>query len=219
MSIRLVIADDQPLLRTGLRKVLESEPDMTVAAEAGDGFEAIDATVGTHADVVLMDIRLPRMDGIEATRRISAEAPDTRVLILTTYDLDEYVFSALQAGASGFVLKDVPPEQLIDAVRVVHAGDALLSPSVTRRLVTEFAKRPVLAERPAGLDELTERELQVLELIGRGMSNREIAERLILGEATIKTHVGRVFAKLGVRDRAQAVVVAYEAGVIAPGVP
>jgi len=217
--ISVLVADDQALVRGGFTILLENDPGIDVVGEASTGRQAVELVARHHPDVVLMDIRMPRMDGIEATRRISAEAPDTRVLILTTYDLDEYVFSALQAGASGFVLKDVPPEQLIDAVRVVHAGDALLSPSVTRRLVTEFARRPVLPERPAGLDDLTERELQVLELIGRGLSNREIADRLILGEATIKTHVGRVFAKLGVRDRAQAVVVAYEAGVIAPGVP
>jgi DNA-binding NarL/FixJ family response regulator len=217
MPIRVVIADDQPLLRTGLRKVLESEPDLSVVAEAADGYEAIDAALGARADIVLMDIRMPRLDGIEATRRLALAAPATRVLILTTYDLDEYVFSALQAGASGFVLKDVPPEQLIEAVRVVAAGDALLSPSVTRRLISEFARRPVLREQPAGIAELTEREREVLQLMARGLSNREIADRLILGEATIKTHVGRVFSKLHLRDRAQAVVVAYETGIVSPG--
>ena len=217
MTIRVVIADDQPLLRTGLRKVLESDPDLVVVAEAADGIEAIDTAVGALADIVLMDIRMPRMDGIEATRQLAAAAPATRVLILTTYDLDEYVFGALQAGASGFVLKDVPPEQLISAVHVVAAGDALLSPSATRRLVAEFARRPVLRDQPAGLADLTDRELEVLQLMARGWSNREIAAHLILGEATVKTHVGHLFAKLSLRDRAQAVVIAYEAGVVAPG--
>ncbi len=217
MSIRVVIADDQPLLRTGLRKVLEMEEGMSVVAEAADGHEAVEAARGTHADVVLMDIRMPRMDGIEATRHLTELAPETRVLILTTYDLDEYVFSALQAGASGFVLKDVPPEQLVEAVRVVAGGEALLSPSVTRRLISEFARRPQPPAPPPALGDLTERETEVLRLLGRGMSNAEIADRLILGEATVKTHVSRVFMKLGLRDRAQAVVAAYEAGIVAPG--
>jgi DNA-binding NarL/FixJ family response regulator len=219
MPIRVLIADDQPLLRTGLRKVLEGEDDLRVVAEAGDGHEAIEAARGARADIVLMDIRMPRMDGIEATRRLAESAPDARVLILTTYDLDEYVFAALQAGASGFVLKDVPPEQLIDAVRVVAAGDALLSPSVTRRLISEFARRPALAPPHPGLAGLTEREREVLRLMGRGLSNAEIAGRLILGEATVKTHASRVFMKLGLRDRAQAVVAAYEAGIVSPGEP
>ncbi len=223
--IRLVIADDQPLLRTGFRMILEAERDMSVLGEAGNGEEAVALTRRLQPDVVLMDIRMPVMDGVEATRRIvSAPAPSSgsgpRVLILTTFDLDEYIVQALRAGASGFLLKDVPPEDLAAAIRVVAAGDALLSPSITRRLLDRFASTftvPGEPRRPAGLAELTERELEVFTLIGRGMSNQEIADQLVLGETTVKTHVSRVFSKLELRDRVQAVVLAYETGIVRPG--
>jgi DNA-binding NarL/FixJ family response regulator len=224
-QIKLVIADDQPLLRTGFRMILEAERDMAVVGEAGNGEEAVALTRRLQPDVVLMDIRMPVMDGVEATRRIvSASAPASgsgpRVLILTTFDLDEYIVQALRAGASGFLLKDVPPEELAAAIRVVAAGDALLAPSITRRLLERFASTFTIAgeaRRPAGFAELTERELEVFTLIGRGLSNREIADELVLGETTVKTHVSRVFSKLEVRDRAQAVVLAYETGIVRQG--
>jgi DNA-binding NarL/FixJ family response regulator len=223
--IRLVIADDQPLLRKGFRMILEAERDMAVVGEAGNGEEAVALARRLQPDVVLMDIRMPVMDGVEATRRIvsaSAPAPGSgpRVLILTTFDLDEYIVQALRAGASGFLLKDVPPEELAAAIRVVAAGDALLAPSITRRLLERFASTFTIAgeaRRPAGLAELTERELEVFTLIGRGLSNQEIADELVLGETTVKTHVSRVFSKLELRDRAQAVVLAYETGVVRQG--
>ena len=223
--IRLVIADDQPLLRTGFRMILEAERDMAVVGEAGNGEEAVALTRRLQPDVVLMDIRMPVMDGVEATRRITAApAPASgsgpRVLILTTFDLDEYIVQALRAGASGFLLKDVPPEELAAAIRVVAAGEALLAPSITRRLLDRFASTftvPGEARRPAGLADLTERELEVFTLIGRGLSNQEIADHLVLGETTVKTHVSRVFAKLELRDRVQAVVLAYETGIVHPG--
>jgi DNA-binding NarL/FixJ family response regulator len=223
--IRLVVVDDQPLLRTGFRMILEAEPDMAVVGEAGNGEEAIALTRRQQPDVVLMDIRMPVMDGVEATRRIVSAAatgsrPGPRVLVLTTFDLDEYIVEALRAGASGFLLKDVPPEELAAAIRVVAAGDALLAPSITRRLLDRFASTftvPGEAARPAGFDELTERELEVFTLIGRGLSNREIADELVLGETTVKTHVSRVFSKLDLRDRVQAVVLAYEAGIVRQG--
>jgi len=223
--IRLMVVDDQPLLRTGFRMILAAERDMTVVGEAGDGVEAVREVARLRPDVVLMDIRMPNMDGVEATRRITASGGpgSPRVLILTTFDLDEYVFAAIRAGASGFLLKDVPPEELAAAIRVVASGDALLAPSVTRRLLDRFAELPSAgrsAARPApGLADLTERELEVFTLIGRGLSNGEIAERLVLGETTVKTHVSRVFAKLDVRDRVQAVVLAYETGIVRPGQP
>ena len=223
--IRLVIADDQPLLRTGFRMILEAERDMAVVGEAGNGEEAVALTRRLQPDVVLMDIRMPVMDGVEATRRItSAPAPTSgsvpRVLILTTFDLDEYIVQALRAGASGFLLKDVPPEELAAAIRVVAAGEALLAPSITRRLLDRFASTftvPGEARRPTAFADLTERELEVFILIGRGLSNQEIADQLVLGETTVKTHVSRVFSKLELRDRVQAVVLAYETGIVHPG--
>ena len=220
--IRVLLVDDQPLLRKGFRMVLESESDLEVAGEAADGVEAIAEAARTRPDVVLMDIRMPNLDGVEATRRIAADghggdAP--RVLILTTFDLDEHVYDALRAGASGFLLKDVPPEDLVAAIRVVAAGDAVVAPTITRRLLDRFASslpssRP---QNPTGLDALTERELEVLTLMGRGLSNSEIASELYLGETTVKTHVGRVLMKLQLRDRVQAVVLAYETGLVRPG--
>jgi DNA-binding NarL/FixJ family response regulator len=221
VSIRVLIADDQPLMRTGFRMILDAEPDLVVVGEAADGAEAVRLAAGARADVVLMDVRMPGMDGIEATRRLAGDGvrDPVRVLILTTFDLDEYVLSALRAGASGFLLKDVPPEDLVDAIKVVAAGDALLAPSVTRRLLDRFAASlpDPAATRPAALDTLTARELEVLGLVARGMSNAEIAEHLVVSETTVKTHVGRVLAKLDLRDRVQAVVLAYETGIVRPG--
>jgi DNA-binding NarL/FixJ family response regulator len=220
---RVLIADDQPLMRTGFRMILDAEPDIEVVGEAADGEEAVRLAGHVRADVVLMDVRMPRVDGIEATRRLAgAQAQDpVRVLILTTFDLDEYVLAALRAGASGFLLKDAPPEDLVEAIRVVAAGDALLAPSVTRRLLDRFAANlpDPAAVRPAALDSLTAREVEVLGLVARGMSNAEIAEHLVVSETTVKTHVGRVLAKLDLRDRVQAVVLAYETGIVRPGVP
>jgi DNA-binding NarL/FixJ family response regulator len=215
--IRVLIADDQALVRTGFRVILNAEPDLEVVGEAADGRETIDAVRTQRPDVVLMDIRMPNLDGIEATRRLAAAAPAPRVLILTTFDLDQYVYEALRAGASGFLLKDASAEELLQAVRVVAAGEALLSPSITRRLIADYARRPPPNERPAALDELTPRELEVLRLIARGLSNRDIARKLVLGDATIKTHVARIFAKLDLHDRTQAVVLAYETGLVTPG--
>jgi DNA-binding NarL/FixJ family response regulator len=220
--IRILIADDQPLMRTGFRMILDAEPDIEVVGEAPDG-EAVRLAERVRADVVLMDIRMPRMDGIEATKRLAGPnvQDPVRVLILTTFDLDEYVLSALRAGASGFLLKDVPPEDLVEAIRIVAAGDALLAPSVTRRLLDRFSQRlpDPDAGRPAALDNLTARELEVLGLVAKGMSNAEIAEHLVVSETTVKTHVGRVLAKLDLRDRVQAVVLAYETGIVRPGLP
>jgi DNA-binding NarL/FixJ family response regulator len=216
----VLIADDQELVRTGFRVVLESEPGLEVVGEAENGAEAVELAAVLRPEVVLMDVRMPVLDGIEATRRIRGSAAadgGPRVLVMTTFDLDEHVYGALRAGASGFLLKDVRAAQLVDAVRVVAAGDALISPAVTRRLVAEFAARPVPAQRPQGLDELTPRELEVLRLIARGLSNGEIAESLVVAEATVKTHVTRILMKLGLRDRVQAVVLAYETGVVRPG--
>src|SRR3954468_18671854 len=206
-------------MRTGLRKVLESEPGIEVAGEAADGREALDVVRHRRPDVALMDIRMPILDGLEGTRRIVALNIGTRVLILTTYDLDEYVFAALRAGASGFLLKDRPPEELLAALGVVAGGGGLLSPSITRRLVEEFARRPGAEDAPPQLAELTARELQVLRLVARGRSNREVAAEVVLSEATVKTHMGSLLGKLGLRDRVQAVVFAYEHGVVAPGAP
>jgi DNA-binding NarL/FixJ family response regulator len=217
--IRVMLVDDQAMVRAGLRMIIETAGDMTVVGEAGDGLDAIDLAQRCAPDVVLMDVRMPRLDGIEATARIvGPEGP--RVLMLTTFDLDDYVYAALRAGASGFLLKDAEAEQLIDAIRVVRRGDALLAPSVTRLLVEEVLRvgSPQRRVLP-GIDDLTERETEVIVLVARGLSNAEIAERLYLGEATVKTHVGRILAKLGLRDRVQVVVAAYEAGLVTPGDP
>jgi DNA-binding NarL/FixJ family response regulator len=218
--IRVLVADDQTLVRAGFRVLVESAPDLEVVGEAGDGVEAVELARQELPDVVLMDIRMPRMDGLEATRRIVAldRAEAVRVLVLTTFDLDEYVYQALRAGASGFLLKDTPPADLLAAIRVVAAGDALLAPGVTRRLIAEFARRPESsAVTPAALASLTEREREVLALVARGLSNAEIAELLVVSGATAKTHVSRVLAKLGARDRAQLVMLAYETGPVTPG--
>jgi DNA-binding NarL/FixJ family response regulator len=219
MTVEVLIADDQALVRGGLRKIIDSEPDMRVVAEAGDGADAVEAAARTKPDVALMDIRMPRLDGIEATRRIVARAGEgVRVLILTTFGLDEYVYEALRAGASGFMLKDSPPEELVDAVRVVSTGAALLAPAVTRSVIEEFARRSPRQEvESPRLAELTERELEVLKLLTRGRSNAEIAADLVVSEATAKTHVAHVLMKLDVRDRVQAVIFAYESGLVQPG--
>jgi DNA-binding NarL/FixJ family response regulator len=217
VSIRVLIADDQSLVRAGFRLVLENHPDLEVVGEASNGREAVHGAGRLEPDVVLMDIRMPELDGIAATRAITARHP-ARVLVLTTYDLDEYVYDALQAGASGFLLKDTPPAQLADGIRAVAGGEALLAPTVTRRLIEEFARLgPTRRARPPELEELTARELEVLRLLARGMSNAEIADALMLGDTTVKTHVAHVLSKLGVRDRVQAVVLAYESGLVVPG--
>jgi DNA-binding NarL/FixJ family response regulator len=219
VSVRVLLADDQSLVRAGFRLVLESHEDIEVVGEASNGEEAVHGVGRLEPDVVLMDIRMPRLDGIAATRAITAAHP-TRVLVLTTYDLDEYVYDALQAGASGFLLKDTPPEQLADGIRAVADGEALLAPTVTRRLIEEFARfGPQRRTQPSALDELTPRELEVLRLLARGLSNAEIAEALVLGDTTVKTHVAHVLGKLGLRDRVQAVVLAYESGLVVPGAP
>ena len=220
MSIRVLIVDDQELVRTGFRLFLETQPGLAVVGEAGDGEEAIERVRELRPDVVLMDIRMPIMDGVEATAKLMSGAiePAPRVLILTTFDLDEYVFGALRAGAAGFLLKDAPRERLIEAIRVVHSGEALLSPSITRRLIEDFAARSDPIEPPAAvLAELTPREREVLVLVAHGLSNAEIAARLVVTEATVKSHVGAVLLKLGLRDRVQAVVFAYEHGIVVAG--
>jgi DNA-binding NarL/FixJ family response regulator len=219
--IRVAVADDQVLVRSGFTVLLRSAGDIEVVGEAGDGREAVDLVTAECPDVVLMDIRMPDVDGIEATRRIVAAGLPTRILVLTTFDLDEYVFGALQAGASGFLLKDTEPDDLLAAVRVVAAGEALLAPRVTRRLIERFAEHDTAAEprrieRP-GIDSLTEREVEVLGAVARGLSNAEIAEELFMAHATAKTHVSRLLTKLDCRDRAQLVMVAYEAGIVVPG--
>jgi DNA-binding NarL/FixJ family response regulator len=218
MTTRVLIADDQQLIRTGFRMILSAEPDIDVVGEAGNGAEAVELATELHPDVMLMDIRMPDMDGIEATRRILARGgePAVRVLILTTFDLDEHVYDALRAGASGFLLKDVPAHQLAHGIRTVGDGDALLAPSITRRLIAEFAGPRALTVAPAAIDELTPRELEVYRLLATGMSNGEIAAELVVGETTIKTHVARILMKLGARDRVQAVVLAYETGLVTP---
>ena len=222
MSIRVMIVDDQELVRTGFRLFLETQPELEVVGEAADGEEAIDRVRELLPDVVLMDIRMPNMDGVEATARLTSGAidPPPRVLVLTTFDLDEYVFGALRAGAAGFLLKDASRERLVEAIRVVHNGDALLSPSITRRLVEDFAARTDPIEpADAVLAELTPREREVLVLVAHGLSNTEIAARLVVTEATVKSHVGSVLLKLGLRDRVQAVVFAYEHGIVVAGGP
>ena len=216
MSIRVLIADDQQLVRTGFRMILNAEEDIDVIGEAENGREAVAMARELHPDIVLMDIRMPELDGIAATRRLTASEDGVKVLMLTTFDLDEYVYDALRAGASGFLLKDVPAAQLAAGVRMVAGGDALLAPAITRRLIEEFATAAAAAEPLPGLDELTPRELEVFRLVAKGMSNAEIAGELIIGETTVKTHVTRLLMKLGVRDRVQAVVLAYEAGVVSP---
>jgi DNA-binding NarL/FixJ family response regulator len=219
MSIRVMLVDDQMLLRTGFRMVLAAQPDMDVVAEAGDGAEAIEVLRSTAVDVVLMDVRMPRMDGVEATRRICAEPEAPKVLILTTFDLDEYAFTGLKAGASGFMLKDVPPNELLNAIRSVHSGDAVVAPSTTRRLLDRFSSMLPSATKPRHkeIDRLTEREREVMLLVAQGLSNGEIAGRLVLSEATVKTHVGRILTKLALRDRVQVVVLAYESGLVRAG--
>lgn len=218
--IKVLIADDQALLRGGLRAMLDAEEDLEVVAEAGDGAEAVELALRTHPDVVLMDVRMPRLDGIEATRRLLAAGSRARVLVVTTFDLDEYAFQALRAGAAGFLLKATAPGALVAAVRTVAAGDALLDPAVTRRLVEHFLARPEPDEDTRRrLEDLTEREREVLLLLARGMTNDEMGERLFLSPATVKSHVTRILGKLGVRSRVQAVVLAYETGLVRPGDP
>jgi DNA-binding NarL/FixJ family response regulator len=216
--IKVLIADDQALLRGAFRTMLETEPDMQVVGEAGTGREAVDEARLRKPDVILMDIRMPGIDGIEATRQLQGSGSASRVLILTTFDLDEYVYEAMRAGASGFMLKNSPPDQLASAIRTIAAGEALLAPTVTRRLIEEYVTRPRPGSAvPSELAELTERELAVLKLIARGLSNAEIAAELVVSEATVRTHVNRVLTKLSVRDRTQATVLAYESGLVTPG--
>jgi DNA-binding NarL/FixJ family response regulator len=219
MSLGVLIVDDQALVRAGFRMILEAEEDMEVVGEAADGREAVAEARRLRPDVVLMDVRMPDVDGIEATRRLLSDGADTKVVMLTTFDMDEYVYDALRAGASGFLLKDVPPEQLVAGIRAVASGDALLAPSVTRRVIEEFVRRPPASVRtvPTKLGELTARELEVLKLIARGLSNAEIATELFVSETTVKTHVAHVLMKLDLRDRVQGVVLAYESGLIEPG--
>jgi DNA-binding NarL/FixJ family response regulator len=217
--IRVLIADDQALVRAGFRMILDAEEDIDVVGEASDGNEAVAQAKRLDPDVVLMDIRMPELDGIEATKRVVADGGDepARVLMLTTFDLNEYVYEALRAGASGFLLKDVPPEELAAGIRVVARGDALLAPSITKRLIHEFSRAAPASAPPPGFDELTAREVEVFKLVARGMSNAEIAAELVVSETTVKTHVARLLMKLGVRDRVQAVVLAYESGIAVPG--
>jgi DNA-binding NarL/FixJ family response regulator/class 3 adenylate cyclase len=219
-GVRVLIVDDQVLVRTGFRMILEAEPDIEVVGEASDGLEAIAQARALRPDVLLMDVRMPEVDGIEATRRLLGEdGAEAKVVMLTTFDMDEYVYEALRAGASGFLLKDVPPEQLVAGIRAVASGDALLAPSVTRRVIEEFVRRPPdsVREAPAKIAELTARELEVLKLIARGLSNAEIAKELFVSETTVKTHVAHVLMKLNLRDRVQAVVLEYESGLVQPG--
>ena len=225
LKTRVLLADDHTVVRSGLKMVLDAQPDIQVVAEAGDGAEALDVLRATGVDVVLMDVRMPRMDGVEATRRIcggerSRDDGGPRVLILTTFDLDEYAFAALKAGAAGFMLKDVPPDELLAAIRAVHSGDAVVAPSTTRRLLDRFTPMlPTAGSEPRHreLDKLTDREREVLLLVAQGLSNGEIARKLVLSEATVKTHVGRILTKLDLRDRVQAVVLAYESGLVRAG--
>ena len=214
--IEVLVADDQSMVRSGLRMILEADRDIAVTAESYDGEYAVRLARRDQPDVVLMDVRMPVMDGLEATRQITESSPDTRVIVLTTFDIDDYVYGALRAGASGFLLKDAGGDELIDAIRVVASGEALIAPSVTKRLIAEFAKRPETPE-VRGLDELTEREIEVLAQVARGLSNAEIAEELFVSETTVKTHVSHILTKLHLRDRVQAVVAAYESGLVTPG--
>lgn len=218
MTIRVLLADDQAMVRTGFRLILESEPDIAVVGEAEDGVQAISAVRELQPDVALMDVQMPVLDGLAATQQILDDSDlPTRVLILTTFERDEYIFTALRAGASGFLLKNAPPEDLIEAVRVVAAGNALLAPSVTRRLIVEFMKRPASTVQSDELERLTERERETLRLVAQGLTNAEIAAQLFVGESTVKTHVSNVLSKLDLRDRVQAVVFAYESGLVQPG--
>jgi DNA-binding NarL/FixJ family response regulator len=218
----VLLCDDQALVRVGLRKIIEAEDDLAVVGEAGDGEDAVTEAISLRPDVVLMDIRMPVLDGIEATRRIVSARPTSRVLMLTTFGLDGYVYDALRVGASGFMLKDAPPEEIVAAVRIVANGDALLAPAITRAVIEEFARRtpntsPAQQPEPPALEELTPREREVLELLARGLSNPQICEQLVVSEATTKTHVARILQKLGLRDRIQAVIYAYETGLVHPG--
>jgi DNA-binding NarL/FixJ family response regulator len=215
-TIRVLLADDQALVRSGFRMILEAKEEFDVVGEAEDGRQAVELAAVTSPDVILMDVRMPELDGVQATRRILADSSTARVLILTTFDLDEYVFEAIRAGASGFMLKDVRPAQLVDAIRIVAAGEALLAPSVTRRLLDRFARDVPDERRAPSLDELTARELEILRLVAQGLSNAEIAERLVVGETTVKSHVSSILRKLRLRDRVQAVVAAYDAGLVRP---
>jgi len=218
--IGVLIADDQPMVRAGLRMILELEPDIDIVGEAADGNEAVAVAAATEPDVILMDVRMPNLDGLEATRRIVGSREDgPRVLILTTFDLDVYVYEALASGASGFVLKDIEPEKLVDAIRVIAKGEALLSPTVTRKLIEEFVRRPpeVVRPSPRELEQLTAREAEIMALVARGLSNAEIAAQAFVSEPTVKTHVARILMKLGLRDRVQVVVYAYEHGLAKPG--
>ena len=218
MAVRVLLVDDQALVRAGFRMILDAEGDIEIVAEATDGLEALALVDRYTVDVALMDIRMPNLDGIEATRRLLERSPATRVLMLTTFDLNEYVYEALRAGASGFLLKDAPPERLVEAIHVVANGDSLLAPAVTRRVIEEYVRRPLRPDGvPVALGELTARELDVLRLIARGRSNAEIAGELVLGETTVKTHVARILQKLDLRDRVQAVVFAYEVGLVQAG--
>ena len=213
-SIRILVADDQPLVRAGIRRVIEADSSLTVVGEAGDGHEAVALTRASHPDVVLMDIRMPILDGIEATTRLIEGGSKARIVILTTFGLDEYVLGALRAGASGFLLKEARPEEILEAIHTVASGDALIAPAVTRAVIEELGRRPARRELTTRVEELTPRERQVFGLVARGLSNAEIARELVVGEGTVKTHVAHVLAKLGVRDRVQAVILAYETGAV-----
>lgn len=216
--IKVLLADDQPLVRAGLRTILQEEPDIMVVGEASEGKQAVGMAESLTPDVILMDVRMPGMDGIAATRLISVNDSSPRIIILTTFDLDQYVYEALKAGASGFLLKDMGADELVRAVRTVASGDALLAPSVTRRLIARFSGKGAARQVPDGLKSLTEREREVLTMVARGLSNAEIAKQMFLGETTVKTHVAHILAKLDLRDRVQAVVLAYESGVVLPGI-
>jgi DNA-binding NarL/FixJ family response regulator len=220
VTVTIVLADDQPLVRGGFRMILEAEGDIRVVGEAGDGQEAVVVTQRVRPDVVLMDVQMPKLDGLEATRRITKdERIRSSVLMLTTFERDDYIFEALRAGASGFLLKNAAPEELVQAVRIVASGEALLAPSITRRVIEDYATRSAPPKQDTGLDDLTERELEVLRLLATGKSNAELAAQLYLGEGTVKTHISHVLGKLGLRDRVQAVVFAYETGLVKPGQP